>query len=83
MAVGTDTGRMVLSGADSVLPLLAGWEKTPIVQVSTRHKESSHEAHAARHRQLGRPRPERRGVADSEVGAATYDRSTQVSETEA
>lgn len=61
MAVGTDTGRMVLSGADSVLPLLAGWEKTPIVQVSTRHKESSHEAHAARHRQPGRPRPERRG----------------------
>jgi hypothetical protein len=61
VAVGTDTGRMVLSGADRVLPLLAEWEKTLIVHVLPRTKESSHEAHSARHRQPGRARSQRRG----------------------
>jgi len=58
----TDTGR-VLSGADSVLPFLAEWEKTQngFVQFSnTQTWRSSHEAHFHRSRRSLDARSQRR-----------------------
>ena len=60
MIVGPNTVR-VLSGADSVLPSIAGWEKT-LIEFPTSSWRSSHEAH---HRCTGFSRvsrSERRGL---------------------
>ena len=75
MTVGTDTdtGR-VLSGADSVLPFIAEWEKTQtdFVQL-TRNWRSSHEAHLYRPGQPGHARPFRRRLDEVVVGSRLLD----------
>lgn len=72
----TDTGR-VLSGADSVLPSIAEWEKTQLGFVQalpTQTRRSSHEAHFCYPRQPRDPRPQRRRVVPgSLVGTESPD----------
>ena len=77
MAAGTetDTGRTT-SGADSVLPSIAEWEKTQngFVQArNTQTRRSSHEAHRCYSRRTRDSRSQRRGVAQDLVGHVWLD----------
>jgi len=70
----TDTGRTT-SGADSVLPSIAEWEKTQIgsVQAHTQTRRSSHEAHLRCSRRTRDSRSQRRGVVQDLVGHVWLD----------